>query len=402
MFFNKNSKFSSARVEDLVICCIQKIFDTRGMNTPTNEECRVIANSCDLNNITRRIDLYSNLKHQGKFGTIDKDLQNQLNLKLLIFDILGQPTKEKRALIRKIISKNDQFIYEKQALNFNNETISNIINQYDNPDRKFEKLLRKADNLLTIQKSKLRGQFKNDGEFELAFEGLVDIYQTHLKRAIFLQEKLVDSPDCKWSSFNQMSVFIIPVFLTIALAGSALADCQKYDRKEYGYWIDQDKDCQNTRNEVLIEESRVPAVFKTVSKCVVKEGLWFDLYTSQQFTNPRKLDIDHVVPLKEAHRSGACHWSKEKKRQFMNYLHDKSHLLAVSARANRQKKDRDPRKWLPANKLFHEKYADIWVKIKVRWGLTADRAEIAVLKRMLFAQSNIIYPRIAKEIEFLK
>ena len=41
-----------------------------------------------------------------------------------------------------------------------------------------------------------------------------------------------------------------------------------------------------------------------------------------------------MVPLKEAHISGASGWTKEKKRQFAN---DEENLLAVSRSANRSK-----------------------------------------------------------------
>ena len=39
---------------------------------------------------------------------------------------------------------------------------------------------------------------------------------------------------------------------TVVLADT---NCPKYDRKSYRHWIDEDKDCQNARHEVLIEES---------------------------------------------------------------------------------------------------------------------------------------------------
>jgi len=32
------------------------------------------------------------------------------------------------------------------------------------------------------------------------------------------------------------------------------------------------------------------------------------------YSSPRKLDVDHVVPLKEAHDSGAWQWTPEKQK----------------------------------------------------------------------------------------
>ncbi|WP_435853827.1 GmrSD restriction endonuclease domain-containing protein [Streptomyces sparsogenes] len=52
-----------------------------------------------------------------------------------------------------------------------------------------------------------------------------------------------------------------------------------------------------------------------------------------------QLDIDHVVPLKEARRSGAAAWTTEDRKAFANDLVH-SQLIAVSARSNRSKAER--------------------------------------------------------------
>lgn len=64
---------------------------------------------------------------------------------------------------------------------------------------------------------------------------------------------------------------------------------QEYDRGHYKHWIDADKDCQNTRDEVLIAEAdpSVPLEFKPRSdgkKCKVISGKWNDPYTGKTFT----------------------------------------------------------------------------------------------------------------------
>ena len=156
-----------------------------------------------------------------------------------------------------------------------------------------------------------------------------------------------------------------------------------YDRDQFGGWIDSDGDCQNTRNEVLIEESQVPVTFRTNQECYVTEGLWHDPYTGRTFTDPPMLDVDHVVPLYEAHLSGAQNWSREKKRRYANDLQDKDHLIAVERGANQSKGARDPANWLPPNEEYHKTYITNWLAIKKEWGLSMDAEEARVIQRIL-------------------
>jgi hypothetical protein len=198
--------------------------------------------------------------------------------------------------------------------------------------------------------------------------------------------------------FQEKAMKKTVIFILILLIASITygQSCIKYKRSDYRHWIDADRDCQSTRNEVLIEESVVPVRFKTGSGCKVLSGKWVDPYTSRTFTSPRKLDVDHVVPLKEAHDSGAWQWGPEKKKHFANFLKHENHLIAVYASANRKKGARDPAEWLPSNQDFLKDYARIWAEIKVDWGLSADRAELKALKQILAGES-ITYPRQAPE-----
>ena len=71
-------------------------------------------------------------------------------------------------------------------------------------------------------------------------------------------------------------------------------------------------------------------------------GSWNDPYSGSTITDATKLDIDHMVPLKEAHQSDAANWSRERKRAYANDLDDPDTLIAVDRRLNRQKGAKDP------------------------------------------------------------
>lgn len=143
----------------------------------------------------------------------------------------------------------------------------------------------------------------------------------------------------------------------------------RYNRDDWGDWIDEDKDGLNTRHEVLARESLIKPL---ISNNRVISGKWYDKFTGKYFTNARDLDIDHLVPLKNAYESGASNWSKEKKNEYYNYMKNENHLIAVSKGANRSKGDKSPVEWLPPNKEYQCEYIREWYKIKTDWGLTIE------------------------------
>ena len=129
-----------------------------------------------------------------------------------------------------------------------------------------------------------------------------------------------------------------PAFLELTVTRAEVpADLPAYDRGEWGRWGDADGDCQDTREEVLIAESLVPVAYKTDHECRVASGEWFGAFTGRTVVEPGALDIDHLVPLANAHRSGGWAWLEERKRAYYNSLDDADHLIAVTASANRSK-----------------------------------------------------------------
>ncbi|MEI0798429.1 HNH endonuclease [Brachyspira intermedia] len=153
----------------------------------------------------------------------------------------------------------------------------------------------------------------------------------------------------------------------------------RYNRDDWGDWADEDNDGLNTRHEVLARESLVKPV---ISNNRVISGKWYDKFTGKYFTNAKDLDIDHLVPLKNAHISGASNWSKEKKNEYYNYMKNENHLVAVSKGVNRSKGDKSPVEWLPPNEEYQCEYVREWYKIKTDWGLTIEEGFDEVSNRV--------------------
>ncbi len=153
-----------------------------------------------------------------------------------------------------------------------------------------------------------------------------------------------------------------------------------YQRTSFRHWIDEDRDGCSTRNEVLIAESRKPV--EKGDRCKILSGEWHSYYDQQTVTDPRGLDIDHIVPLAEAWDSGASQWTKERRQAYANDLGAERSLVAVTARTNRSKADQDPAQWMPPSGDARCTYLGDWVSTKLRWELTADRDEAETLRAL--------------------
>lgn len=154
-----------------------------------------------------------------------------------------------------------------------------------------------------------------------------------------------------------------------------------YRRADWPHWSGS---CPDTRQRVLIEESRVPPTL-TPNGCRVVAGEWMSYYDGELVTVPGALDVDHMVPLANAHRSGAAPWDRDRKRAYANELEAAEHLVAVTARSNRQKSDQGPDTWRPPRTASWCRYAGEWMLVKLRWGLTATDAELVALREMVAA-----------------
>ena len=165
-------------------------------------------------------------------------------------------------------------------------------------------------------------------------------------------------------------------------------DIPEYDRSDWRHWTDEDGDCQDARQEVLIEESLEPVTFKTAQKCRVATGQWWAPHLGHHLGNPSHIDVDHHVPLKNAHLSGGWAWSPAEKERYANYLGEENHLMAISSRHNRSKGARGPEEWAPPDNALWCDYASDWADIKERWNLTMTPVESEIVMDMLGTCEN--------------
>ena len=154
-----------------------------------------------------------------------------------------------------------------------------------------------------------------------------------------------------------------------------------YSRDYFNHWVTVDSAGCNARERVLKDESRT---FPQVDyPCYVVAGDWYSPYDGVWIRDRGEVDIDHMVPLKEAWDSGAWRWDAATRQRYANDISDSRTLIAVSASSNRSKSDNDPSQWMPRVSSYRCTYLGQWVAIKARWKLTMDASEAGYVKTRL-------------------
>ena len=144
-----------------------------------------------------------------------------------------------------------------------------------------------------------------------------------------------------------------------------------YERTLFKHWVDADHDGCNTRKEVLQQEALTQPT-KT-GTCTLTGGKWLSPYDNVIYYDQAKLDIDHLVPLSEAWKSGAWRWTPQQRENYANDLQDPRALIAVTGSLNRQKSDSDIAHWLPPINTCT--YVTNYIAIKIRYQLSFDPLE---------------------------
>lgn len=162
-----------------------------------------------------------------------------------------------------------------------------------------------------------------------------------------------------------------------------------YSREEFPHWSDAqefgwrlpagtpDPGACDARDAALIRDGKDERI---EGSCDVVSGRWVDPYGGGTYTDPADIDIDHVVPLANAWRSGASSWTTAERERFANAPCD---LLSVDDGLNQSKGDKGPEAWKPPKEAYWCAYSKKWIGVKRYWNLSVTGAERSALRQML-------------------
>ncbi len=172
----------------------------------------------------------------------------------------------------------------------------------------------------------------------------------------------------KWVQTAIRQLARLPVRAPLSMSG--------YSRDAFGEaWADVDHNGCDTRNDIL-RRDLTQVVMKAHSTCIVASGSLHDPYTGTTIHFLRgptssAVQIDHVVPLADAWRTGAATWPAARR---VRYANDPYLLLAVDGPANEAKGDSDASEWLPTP-AYRCRYVAKQVAVKTRYKLWVTKPE---------------------------
>jgi hypothetical protein len=158
-----------------------------------------------------------------------------------------------------------------------------------------------------------------------------------------------------------------------------------YRRAAFGEGWPKDNTGCDLRDEIL-DRDLTNKTYESTSRCrnAVATGTLIDPYMGAtiQFTHGERtsaaVQIDHLVPLAYAWDVGAWAWPADKRAQFYT---DPSELLAVSGKANDDKGDMPPGRWVPPNTAYARTYDREFVAVLRTYQLPIDPASATAIRR---------------------
>lgn len=151
-----------------------------------------------------------------------------------------------------------------------------------------------------------------------------------------------------------------------------------YEREQFYRSWDEKRTCST--NELVLRRDLDNS--KDGKDCSVQSGVLLDPYNGavvRYKPGNGKVQIDHVVSLKNAWVTGAYGWSPKERRQFAN---DLENLQAVSTQQNASKGSKDASRWMPSEG-YACPFAARQVMVKAKYHLWVTPAERNALRREL-------------------
>ena len=152
----------------------------------------------------------------------------------------------------------------------------------------------------------------------------------------------------------------------------------EYDRDLFGFRkTDEDGDGCDVREQILTRDLQ-NVTYTYAGSCKVASGTLDDPYTGTtiQFVRGQRtsqaVQIDHVVALENAWKSGADQWSTADRYRFGN---DPYNLLAVDGPANQEKGSASAAYWLPINASYRCDYVARQIGVKTKYSLSVTSDE---------------------------
>jgi hypothetical protein len=154
-----------------------------------------------------------------------------------------------------------------------------------------------------------------------------------------------------------------------------------YDRNYFGKgWTDTDHNGCSTRDDILVRDATRTGGHVEHHGCAVTALSMVEPYAGHQVTDKSQVDIDHVVPLAVAWRSGARAWTQVQRVALAN---DPRNLLAADDKINQSDKgDKTPDRWMPYPPERCA-YAETYVTVLSVYPLTVTDATKASLAATL-------------------
>jgi hypothetical protein len=225
----------------------------------------------------------------------------------------------------------------------------------------------------------------------LAFQHVPQVHSTVDRYVIQFKNLVPVSLDGGSTGVGEASMApteAMTLLASIPVKGKAAAT--GYSRAQFGEAWTDDNDEQFGRNGCRTREDILARDLSGVTrdKCKVLSGTLMDPYTGRAIDFTRGADssaavqIDHVVPLKNAWITGAQQISA---RDRVNFANDPLNLFAVDGPTNQAKSDGDAATWLPPNKGFRCAYATRQIQVKAKYRLWVTAPEKSAMGRVLSA-----------------